>query len=71
MMNITATARQIGEDAIKFNDPNLINTILDKQNAVTLDQVNAGAKTYLVRDGRTVVTTMPAQNGHLSSTAAR
>ena len=44
------TARQIGEDAIKFNDPNLINTILDKQDAVTLDQVNAAAKTYLVRE---------------------
>jgi len=56
------TARQIGEYATKFNDPELINTILDKQDAVTLDQVNAAAKTYLVRDQRTVVTSMPTQN---------
>jgi predicted Zn-dependent peptidase len=65
------TARQIGEYAVKFNDPDLINTTLDKQNAVTLDQVNDGAKTYLVRDQRTLVTTMPTQNARLSSKAAQ
>jgi zinc protease len=54
------TAILIGNDAVYFNDPNLINTILDKQNAVTLDQVNAAAKKYLVRDQRAVVTTLPA-----------
>jgi predicted Zn-dependent peptidase len=54
------TARQIGEYTVKFNDPNLINTALDKENAVTLDQVNAAAKAYLVRDQRTVVITLPA-----------
>jgi zinc protease len=54
------TARLIGEYAVKFDDPNLINTILDKQNAVTLEQVNHAAKTYLVREQRTVITTVPA-----------
>ncbi len=55
-----ATANAIGRDAVYFNDPNLINTVIDKENAVTLDQVNAAAKKYLVHDQRTVVTTLPA-----------
>ena len=54
------TARLIGEYAVKFDDPNLINTAVDKQDAVTVEQVNRAAKTYLVRDQRTVVITVPA-----------
>ena len=46
---------------MKFGDPELINTTLEKQKAVTLEQVNRAAKTYLVREQRTVVTTMPGQ----------
>ena len=57
------TANLIGRYAVYFNDPNLINTMIDKQKAVTLDQVNAAAKKYLVRDQRTVVTTLPATTG--------
>ncbi len=55
-----AVAQQIGEYTVKFGDPNLINTLLDKENAVTLEQVNKAAKTFLVRDQRTVVITLPA-----------
>jgi zinc protease len=55
------TAILIGDYAVKFNDPNLINTIQDKQNAVTLEEVNAAAKKYLRRDQRTVVITLPAK----------
>ena len=51
----------IGEYAVKFNEPELINTMLDKQNAVTLEQVNHAARVYLVRDQRSVVTTVPAE----------
>jgi zinc protease len=54
------TAILIGNYAVYFNDPNLINTITDKQNAVTLDQVNAMAKKFLVKDQRTVIITIPA-----------
>src|ERR1700685_27122 len=54
------TAILIGSYTVYFNDPNLINTILDKENAVTLDQVNAAVKKFLVRDQRTVVITLPA-----------
>jgi zinc protease len=65
------TANAIGRDAVYFNDPNLINTIIDKQNAVTLDQVNAAASKYLMRDQRTVVTTLPAVQDGAAAEAAR
>ena len=54
------TAILIGDYTVKFNDPNLINTIVDKQRAVTLADVNAVAKKFLVRDQRTVIVTYPA-----------
>ena len=54
-----STANAIGSYTVYFNDPNLINTMQDKENAVTLEQVNAAAKKYLVRDQRTVVITLP------------
>lgn len=54
------TALLIGDYAVKFNDPNLINTTIDKENAVTLDAVNDLAKKTFVRDQRTVVITYPA-----------
>jgi zinc protease len=55
------TAITVGNDAVYFNDPNLINTVLDKENAVTLEQINAAAKKYLQRDQRAVITTYPAE----------
>jgi len=58
---VLGTAQLIGEDAVKFDDPELINTTIEKQDAVTLDQVNHAAKTYLVRDQRSVITSVPAQ----------
>jgi zinc protease len=54
------TAIQIGDDAVKYGDPNLINTALDKENSVTLAEVNAAAKKFLVRDQRSYVITLPA-----------
>jgi predicted Zn-dependent peptidase len=45
---------------VYFNDPELINTVQDKQNAVTLEQTNATIKKYLVRNQRTLITTLPA-----------
>ena len=62
-----ATARLIGEYVVKYNDPELINTALDKENSVTLDQVNAAARAYLVRDQRAVVVTMPGANARPSA----
>jgi zinc protease len=62
-----STAVLIGDDTVKFNDPKLVNTMLDKENAVSLDQVNGAAKAYLVRDQRTVVTTLPAAENRRAS----
>ena len=57
------TAILIGDYTVQFNDPKLINTVLDKENAVTLDEVNAMMRKYIVRDQRTVVTSLPAAGG--------
>ncbi|HKW87477.1 MAG TPA: pitrilysin family protein [Candidatus Acidoferrales bacterium] len=54
------TAILIGDYTVKFHDPGLINTILDKENAVTLDDVNAMTRKFILRDQRAVVTTLPA-----------
>jgi zinc protease len=54
------TANLIGRDAVYFGDPNLINTVIDKEGAVTLEQINAAAHTFFVRDQRAVVVTLPA-----------
>ena len=51
--------------------PNLINTIVDKERAVTLRRVNAVAKKYLVRDQRTVVITYPAADEKTSLKGAQ
>ena len=56
------TAMRLGQYAVYFNDPDLINTIFDKFNAVTAEQVKQAAQKYLVISGRTVVTTLPASS---------
>lgn len=53
-------AYTIGENTVLFGDPNLINTIVDKYNAVTADQVKAAAQKYLVAEERVVITDLPA-----------
>ena len=65
------TAILIGNYTVYFNDPNLINTIVDKEHAVTLEEVNAAAKKYLVRDQRAVVITYPAADEKASSKGAQ
>jgi len=67
--SVLNTANQIGRDAVFFDDPNLINTAVDKQQAVTLEQVNAAAKKYLVRDQRAVVITLPAAADRAAASA--
>ena len=52
-------AVSIGEYAVFYNDPNLINTRLDKVAAVTKEDVQRVANKYLVDTNRTVVITMP------------
>jgi predicted Zn-dependent peptidase len=49
----------IGQYAVYYNDPNLINERLNKVAAVTKEDVQRVAKQYLVDTNRTVVITMP------------
>ena len=49
----------IGQYTVYYNDPNLINTRLDKVAAVTKEDVQRVANKYLVDTNRTVVITMP------------
>ena len=52
-------AVSIGQYTVYYNDPNLINTRLDKVMAVTKEDVQRVANKYLVDTNRTVVVTMP------------
>ncbi len=54
-----ARANSIGQYAVYYGDPNLINTRLDKVAAVTKDDVQRVANKYLVQTNRTVVITVP------------
>jgi predicted Zn-dependent peptidase len=65
------TAILIGSYTVYFDDPNLINTIVDKEQAVTQEEVNEVAKKYLVRDQRAVVITYPAADEKTSSKGAQ
>ena len=61
------TAIRTGQYAVFFNDPQLINTILDKYDSVTAEQVKSAAQKYLVSTERAVVTTLPEQHAGASA----
>jgi predicted Zn-dependent peptidase len=56
-------ANAIGQAAVYYNDPNLINTRLDKVMAVTKEDVQRVANKYLVATNRTVMITVPKATG--------
>jgi zinc protease len=56
-------ANTIGQAAVYYNDPNLINTRIDKVTAVTKEDVQRVANKYLVQTNRTVVITVPKATG--------
>jgi len=56
-------ANTIGQYAVYYNDPNLINTRIDKVMAVTKEDVMRVANKYLVPANRTVVITVPKAGG--------
>ena len=60
----------MGWYTVYYNDPNLINTRLDKVNAVTRADVQRVADKYLTATNRTVVVTMPKSKG-AATTAAK
>jgi zinc protease len=52
-------AATLGEYALFWDDPNLINTYVDRMSKVTADDVQRVAKQYLTQTNRTVVITNP------------
>jgi zinc protease len=56
-------ANSIGQYAVYYSDPNLINTRIDKVMAVTKEDVMRVANKYLVATNRTVVITVPKAVG--------
>lgn len=56
-------AFQVADYAVYYNDPNLINTRLDKQLAVKAADIQRVAKAYLNNNQRTVIYTLPAAAG--------
>ncbi|MBZ5514836.1 MAG: insulinase family protein [Acidobacteriia bacterium] len=62
-----STATRIGEYAVKFNDPNLINTAYGKLSAVTADQVKEFAQKYLIETDLAVVYDLPAKPAEKSA----
>ncbi|OLB62856.1 MAG: hypothetical protein AUH96_11100 [Nitrospirae bacterium 13_2_20CM_2_61_4] len=67
MQSSLSRALNISVWTVYYNDPNLINTRLEKVDAVTKDDVQRVANKYLVTTNRTVVVTTPKSK---SATAA-
>jgi predicted Zn-dependent peptidase len=53
-------AQQLADDAALYNDPDRINTEIDKNLAITAADIQKAAKTYLQTSNRVVVETTPA-----------
>ncbi len=60
----------IGEMAVIYGDPNLINTRFDKIQKVDKEDLERVAKTYLTEENRTVVTTLPKPKGETAQKGA-
>jgi zinc protease len=67
LQNSLSRAVQIGQYTVYYNEPNLINTRLDKVSAVTKADVQRVANKYLTAMNRTVVITMPKSKGAASA----
>jgi len=59
LQSTLSRAVQLGQYAVYYNDPNLINTYEAKIRAVTKEDIRRVANTYLKETNRTVVTTVP------------
>jgi len=63
-------AYRIGELAVFYGDPNLINTTLAKVETVGKNDIQRVAKTYLTEENRTVITTLPKPKAEPPAKAA-
>ncbi len=58
--SVLQVANRLGNSAVYFNDPDLVNTSIDKYNAVTPDDIKKAAGKFLIPNLRATVTTVPA-----------
>ncbi len=62
-----STAIRMGEYAVKFDDPNLVNSTFERYRAVMAGDVRKAAEKYLVPAGLAVVTTLPGKPAEKSA----
>jgi zinc protease len=60
-------AEQLGYDTVVLNNPELINTEVERFLAVTAKQVQAAARKYFVRQNRTLLEVHPGRNGQATA----
>jgi predicted Zn-dependent peptidase len=64
MTSTMSRARNLGQYAVYFHDPELINTVLAKYSEITPSDIQRVARQYLGANERTIVLTNPkAQTG--------
>ena len=63
LQSTLSRATTLGQFAVYYGDPRLINTFEDKINAITKEDVQRVARTYLKPTNRTVVVTIPKPRG--------
>lgn len=61
MESTMGRAMEMGQYAVYFNDPNMINTVIDKVQKVTKEDIQRVARQYMVDAHKTVVITMPEE----------
>jgi predicted Zn-dependent peptidase len=59
LQSTLSRAIQLGQFAVYYNDPGLINTLEEKINRVTKEDIQRVARTYLKDTNRTVIITVP------------
>jgi predicted Zn-dependent peptidase len=59
LLGTLGRAQRLGQYAVYYNDPNLINTFGRKLDAVTKEQIQRVARTYFVETNRSVILTVP------------
>ena len=58
--SLSMTVR-LGSYAVLFDDPNLINTLIDNYTSVTREAIQQAARKHLIRKNRAVVVTLPEE----------
>ncbi|HEX4999274.1 MAG TPA: pitrilysin family protein, partial [Terriglobia bacterium] len=63
MSSTLARAQRLGQFAVYYNEPGLVNTQLSKLTSVNEQRIQKAASAYLIETGRTVVITAPKATG--------